>query len=930
MKEFLEHIEKVFKENILIGNHDFTDLDYSIMLESVRKLSFNQIEVKSYKLIFATLVEIAKRWKQSNSAEEDEEDSGYWEYVFYVLFGWSEVDQQICNRYREAISDLGKFQNLAIVDSGQKFYATIMMHAFAPKSSIYSFFDLCYFVFRKDLDYGFTSDDEWYCDNVALSMKSVLKRDYSEDKLVKIGSSAYSIKIGLKSFILNEKLHSEFNTFIKETFYNINRLFYREIIKENTRLEKYIVNWWNNKTEFDKLGNEDFRNKRVPTVSKQDINAKYIKIDNNVFLSIPSIRLDDKNSLMKLLIYVDDILYYSEEMIIKHGELINTTKPIDLKLNELVNSVQSIKIRVEITENETIVFNSEKNKSTSLNRELILFDNEKEIFSQINKPTNYFIYSKDIDALKMVPDDLTTCGTNIYNIYPKVGESIIGETKQIFFVDKTKTAILGANPCLIGSVADVEWILEDFFCVVYKNAVKLMIPESFNLKALELSVDNKYFKLDELNYERIELNCYQFGLKVLGLISDNYPTKITLYSFEKEKILLDETIIVLPNLDVEFNHPFYYDDLERIVSINNGRQVVKLSWNIQDDEVICPFEEGFLVVKVPYLRWRINDKDWRKEPINKKLWYKDFLHNGDLLEIDNPIEDEEINLLVKIDGQKYEIQKNQSGKFEIGRAIYANEGKKNLCVYCSNARGNFELFNIATKEHFIENPVNFYNGKVYWNVENTFVGSKDNNFLLDIGCKNLFRNKIDCKNKEILSSIKEDIYKVIVKVKDKNIFAKEEKWDSVFEGRLMVGKPEKFRFKNKYIIIERINTAFSKDINESWITPSKNYVIRDLEYLEVQEGEQTYDYYLGKLKIAGEDGQYLDYLENENGEKDKINPVRIELRDNKSFWLKAGYDENDVFYNENLMINTINKLCFINSKENKVATLYKFKEEEYV
>ncbi|HBN06173.1 MAG TPA: hypothetical protein DD434_10370, partial [Bacteroidales bacterium] len=237
------------------------------------------------------------------------------------------------------------------------------------------------------------------------------------------------------------------------------KLFYRELIDGKTRLEKYIIDWWKNKTEIDKLRNASTDKKRVPTVSKHDITAKYLKIDNDVFLCIPSIRLDEDNSIMKFSIFIDDNLYCSKEMDIKHGELINTTKPLDFKLNDLLQSVDEIKIRVEITEQETIVFDSEKNKTTSLNREFILFDNEKEIFSQINKPTNYFIYSKDIDKLKNVPEELTTCGTNLYNIYPIAGESINGETKQIFFVDKTKTAILGTTPCLIGSVADVEWIL---------------------------------------------------------------------------------------------------------------------------------------------------------------------------------------------------------------------------------------------------------------------------------------------------------------------------------------------------------------------------------------------------------------------------------------------------------------------------------------
>ncbi len=62
---------------------------------------------------------------------------------------------------------------------------------------------------------------------------------------------------------------------------------------------------------------------------------------------------------------------------------------------------------------------------------------------------------------------------------------------KLFFVDKTKTASLGKNACLIGNLSDVEWLLDDISCIVYANSVKLMIPENVNLKALELRIDKK-------------------------------------------------------------------------------------------------------------------------------------------------------------------------------------------------------------------------------------------------------------------------------------------------------------------------------------------------------------------------------------------------------------------------------------------------------
>lgn len=929
MEDVFLQIENVFAKHKVIGNKDFSEDEYAFMVDYVSMLS-DHFDKDSNKLIFATLVEIAKRWKDSDIVDESDENLGFWNFIFKTLTGTEEFNQKLYSAFIGVISEIGTQNNIPIVKTGKKYYATLMMHSFTPKNSIFSFFDLCYTAFKKDLDFGFTSDDEWYCEKVASAMRTVLAGGYREDKKVSIGSSAYSIKIGLRSFALDDNLSDDFIELIKDTFYQINKLFNREKIDESTRLKRYIVEWWKNKTESEKESDNTILKKRIATVSKQNIVAKYIREDQDVLLCIPSIRLEDENSKLILTIFVNGNTLLSEDIRTKRGELVVTTKQLEKNLNDLLEGYEPINIQVKITENEAILYDSKE----TLNREFILFDGEKEIFSQINRPTNYFVYSKNIDALKCVPDELTTFGRNLYNIYPNAGESLIGNIKQIFFVDKTKTSSLGKAACLIGSVADVEWVLDDISCIVYKNAVKLMIPQNYNLKALELKIDNKRYKLQELNYERIEFNCYQFGLKSLGLISEYYPTEISLYSYEKEKELLIENIIVLPELDIQFNNSFYYGNIERKIIVNCNNKTMELSWNKQDNEVICPVNDGVLVVKVPCLKWRINNDEWHNEPINKKIWYKDLLNNGDLLEIDYPKGNETVSILGKADGKLFEIAKNQNGKFEIGRAIYANENYTNISVRFSDAKKQFDLLSTATKEHFIDNPLIHNNGKVYWDVENTFVGSSDNNFLLDIGGKDVFRNRIDSKNKEILSDIKDDIYKITVKIKDKNIFSKDEKWNTIYEGSLTIGKPEKFRFKKKYICIESVNTAFSADIEKNWIIPRKDYIIRDLEYLEIQDGEQIIGYYIGRLKIARQDNSFIDYLENEKGEKDRINPVRIELRSNNSFWLVAGYDkDNDEFLGELIFDNARRELCNINSSDStryKVANIYKFKEEEYV
>lgn len=934
MDELLQKINRILKEHKLLGNCDFTEDEYSLILENAGLLCRNllyyskEFEEKNHKLLFTTLVEIAKRWKDSGNEDEVEENSRFWDYISKILVNEDTINQRLYHACTDVISQLGKKQTLPIVLTGKRYYSTLMMHSFAPKGSMFSFFDLCYNIFKRDLDFGFTSDDEWLCEIVAEQMKTVLSGGYREDKKVSIGSSAYSIKIGLRSFSLNEELSADFIKFIKNTFYEINKLFNREPINENTRLERYLFEWWRNKTESEKVSDDTVRKKRVPTVSKENIVAKYIRDENSVFLYIPSIRLGDSICIVWLLVYVEGELVLSEEIRTKRGELVIATKQIELELNELLKYNDTINVRVEIKENQTVIFDSERNKTTSLDREFILFEGEKEVLSQINKPNNYFVYSRDIDTLSRMPDELSTCGTNLYNIYPKAGESLSGIKKQVFFVDKTKTENIGNNSCLIGSLIDIEWFIDEISCIVYTNNIKLMIPENTNLKALELRIDKRAYKLQELNYEKIESDCYQFGLKSSGLITDGYPTEISLYSYEKDTTLLSESIIDLPNLNIHFNHTFYYGDIERKLTIDNGDENQELTWSNKDNEIICPLGEGLLLIKVAYLRWRINHNEWHNEPINRKLWYKDILENGDLLEIYNPREEEDVTIIGKANGKDFEIAKNQSGKYEIGRAIYANEGIADIAVYIVYGKEVFLIFNVSTKDHFIANPLSYNDGKVFWNTEDTFVGDKNNEFFLIIkSADNNFRSKILSENIEI-TNLREDVCKVQVKIKDKNIFSRTENYQLIYEGELLIGSPDKLRFKYKKINLLSANCFDSK--NSVWIPFIPKYFIDKLKF--VKEDENIY--YTGQLCVIDKKGKtrVINTMINENGTYDKTNPVRIELRDNSTLWIVAGWEGGNEFIG-NLFCDKLRKgICNIQKQDNHFGeiNLYKFKEEDNV
>jgi hypothetical protein len=261
-----------------------------------------------------------------------------------------------------------------------------------------------------------------------------------------------------------------------------------------------------------------------------------------------------------------------------------------------------------------------------------------------------------------------------------------------------------------------------------------------------------------------------------------------------------------------------------------------------------------------------------------------------LLEIDNP-EDEEIIVFYEINRKKNKISKNQRGEFEIGRTIYANEDKKTISVFAFNSNDDkFDFFTLATKEHFMENPLSYSNGKAFWNVEDTFLGDKNNDFLFTIESTNS-HVEIERKNKnrEIkdLSDLPDDIYNVQIKIKDKNIFFKEETY--IFEGKLLVGKWEEIRFKNKRFVLLSANVYSAR---YEWILFTPKYFVDKLQFVQ----EEKNSYYLGRLCVVDKGGKtkVLNRMKNEEGDYDKINPVRIELGDHSTLGL-VGSQGGDLF-----------------------------------
>jgi len=929
--------KKAISYNRLVGDTVFSDAEYEELRNRTRTISKNFLDSKNsdhikshdrdhnFEIIFVTLVEITKRW--GNIDDNETNESGFWDYVIKTILGstWSNTNHnKIYREYRNIIDNLK--DNLASAKKGDKYYTTLMMHAFSPIKSIYAFLDLSYNIFKKDLNFNYTENDKDFCNRVTLRFCEILENSVGDDKSISIGTNSYAVKIGLRTLARESETQDDFIDLLNEAFININLLFYDQSFNPQSYFEVLVNRWWQEKKAGIKSDRKDSR-KSTPAVPKNKIdalNVKFIRDDKIVYLVIPPIRLDNNvSSSFYLSVFLNGSHepYTSELLSTIKGEFFETTKQKEIDLNALPLENGQIKIQIEIKENNKIVYNK------NIVKEFILFEKEAEVLRKIIKINNYFFYSKDKISLTKL-ENISTYASNLYNIYPEAGEWLAVNEQRVYFIDKTSVENNKHNINLIGEISSCVWVCENKRYSVFNNHVVILIPNYIQIKGLELNVGSKKVLLSELETMNEE-NYHLFN--VTKLIPENEPLNISIYSHLKEKQLLEKSIVIFHALNIKFSKFFYYGNDEKKLTISFGDKNEDLNWNNRQDELIHIFLNGELVIKIPYIKWRINNKEWHNESIGKKLWYKSNFHIGSILEIDANFDIDRIfvdNHPLGIDW----LDKNNEN-FKIGNFIYSNENNKEMVFFFRIMDGNYELFSVFTEEYFKVTPLKYEESesKLYWCTSDSFFGDEDRKFKLEIFRNNneLVYSSEHSTNDVEIKDINDGVYSYIISSPEKNLF----KDDKIFiKSKITVGRKEKFHFENKYIQLTHASNDNSK---KHWNDFSKKYYIDKIEFIE----QDKQIYYLGHLYAIGNDEKkYMDKMKNEKNEGEIINPIRIDIQSDNTIELSAGYNKEDQCCNIGKLFYDIDKrvICNYNpSNRNercryRCIDYYRFKEVKNV
>ena len=891
-----QRVQQVLQTERLVGMKDFSETEYSEMIVLLQVWytlptyifeSYIKVDDDFKLFVFVALVEISKRWKNQNITDENDGETAFWPFVIKTLSQGKDCENS--NFYRRITTLLNDIMNkekwFLVAPVRSKYYGTLMMHAIAPQDSLFSFFDLCFNVYKNDLDYGYSSDDKYICNIVAIEVGKVLSKDtYKEEKKVSIGSSAYLIKIGLKSFISHPKLQTVFEDFINDILVRINKLYFGHDFPVLNRMDTLLHEWW-----IDKIKNEDLpenKSLRRETVSRQNISLSYRIVQNKVCLCVPSIRLNDTQDRVLVKIKVG---HYCQEEALNtwRGEFTIKSKATDYDLNALLakSSETQIIIRVKISINNELVYDSRE----TLNREFILFEDGREIQNPFNKPSNYIVYSKDIDSLAELPEEILEISHNVFNIYPSQGEALGGKNQRYFFSDATQIEKNKNNIALLGTLSDVQWIdSNNINFDVAANDLFLTIPENYNLKGLEIRCNDNRTILSQLSYRTALNGILFFNLVEQKVINPKIPSSLQVFSNDKNRMLLDANFILVPRFKIEFDKMYYFGNENKKVSIYYESSSETHTWDHQNEKVRLPFFGGHVSFVVPFLKWRIGYKDWQVGPLKGRKWYKDIINDGDRLEVCLPQQQLDYTLLVKTESSSIQEKLSNNKDYPIGRLIYSWENEDKISIFLivddkkRDKRKRYDLLTVSKNPHFSSNPIVYKDGKLYWDVENTYVGEKQHDFFAIIkqNNKNQYRLTLSDKNRELNEiHVVEGVYTVIIKLKESNVFCSDTKYVEIFrESNFKIGNPNKNRFLGEQLRINSIWLQDGKQIQLKTI----NYSVRELSCYE----ENGISYFLGHLYLGK---NRIDKMINEKGELESINPVRIEFDDNHSFWMVVGW-----------------------------------------
>ncbi len=913
-QELLKKINDAIDETF-VGNYIFTEEEQAEMLEELsRSFSYvcntwgESLSPLQYNLTFVTLVNLTKQWH----ANEDT----WLDFLYKKLLGKQSLEDEPTGKAYRLIKDvydsLTKKNKVFYFDSfTKKYYAAITSHAMAPKSSFFSFFDMCWGIYCEDLNQDYVINDSAFT-LVAQSLKNKLGGKIDEDEDLKIGSKAYALRASIKGLIMDRP--EIFISLLDDTICSIHSLFNSEPIKKDTYLHSIIVEWWLEKEKKfgTSKGNSKSRREKIITDYSQ-IRAKYIIEDSVVKLYIPAFRLLSEFEYEPYIeIKSNGNLVFSQEITTTGSGILMGTKPLEVDLNDLALSNLD-DIKVIITHSGKVIYDSK----ATLNRDFILLSDKKEIVAQDCLPDNYYLYVNSFSNLIRYPDDIQRISPKTFSLNALDGEVLQSKNRTVFFITEQTNRELYLFAREMGDIL-FRQNGEDFKIIdgdLYVDIISSMDAKEYGVRYNEASFRLIDFSGENLD-ERVRYN-------ISKLLDVGEPQRICVFRYSDNSIISAINLVKFNNIHIEFDRPYYYGkDVIGNARFKTEKYDVSVNFNASDEEIFIPIENGEVFIKPPTIRWKIDDGLWRFSPLETPVWHKKH-NNSSILKVNVPK-----NLTYSLGlGNHFLTSEEKTSEYNLGRLLYSlkeTDSQDELPLFLKIENELLLLETIAIKEKFIDDPitVNSEGKKITWNPE-YFIGDDSSQFEIRFYRNDKFLAKVSCDNSQkkiySVSSFNDDYYEVELIYLPKGFVKKE---ISYLRKKCVFGDEKIIRFRNKMLTLKQVMILGAS--KEETIRPLH---INNLKYLgQIDER----DIYSGELFFINHNTGMrtpVKSMKDDKGQYIQINPLRIELRTNNTCYIGYGLieDDEDFEYDGEFAIDRDGKISLsmkTNGMKNKCVNYY--------
>lgn len=909
-QELLDKVLKAANEPI-VGNVLFSDNELEHIYSYVRRMLhvFGSVDSQSYKILFVALVNMAKEWEPDKSQ--------FLDFIYRKITNEYYYNTIIYSLLRDSINYLGHSKSIYMVDCGKKYYATICSHALAPISSTYSFFDLCWEIYYKDLNQQYIESDSFFS-LIVEALTDRFRNVNNNADFVSIGSSVYSLRVGIRGMAFNAK--KEMTYLIGEIIQTIDCLFNEQPIVFDTYCKKLVNNWWQRK--ITKIGIENERNHPIAKGSAavsdfEQIKAKYALKNEQFKIVIPVIRFIKNTDIRPFIKITNDNDVFISEFIPTWGSgIVSSTIKTEFTLTN-VSDLSTL--RVVINQGERVIYDSKE----SLFRDFVLFDDYKEIMSDKVKPGIYYAFIKDNKRMITSVKSVFDISKKLFKIAAKDGDYLQYDDRTILFMkehyssrevyviaDKKNNAIYRKNGAE--------------YCVV-DGDVKVSVSIKQQLSDIGIRYEEAPFKITQFPSE--EVGGYT-RYCITELLDVGQPQKITVFKYSDGSILESLNLVKFNNINITFDKQYYYgDSFSGFVEFNTEKYHLSSQFSSNDWFVALNCEGGEIEISVPWIKWKIDNGEWNRKPLSHGVWYKDI--NFDSKITIKTIGDIECKLMVN----NVEVDKvaDCCNTFLLGAAIQKlinnNYSSKTARVLINFDYQYFEVMDIYFERHFIIPPitVDSKNKKIMW-APHSFVGDPGDTFELIIlkQGQQCFKSSLERKPVTLLcDSFENDYYflQTFVISSDGQKYA-----TPFFQTDFYFGNEKEIRFKHKTLEIKR--AVITGDT--FFMTKIKNLFIDSVEYLGERDG---FDYYSGKMFYYDSSSckKYIASMMDYKGVEHIINPIRIELKTKLSCYLGYGLDleDKDFEYDDEFAIDEQKRIVvgnYSSGKKTSPIDYYLFEE----